>query len=105
MKVVIERTHTRGTSFDAINNDALSRAIKEQHKDFKIQSVFSDFLTDTQGRQFTFDISEVTGYCRRSFNRLQNGEIEKIVLVLVEDDLQHHKATNSGSIDAYRQHK
>lgn len=88
MILIIKRQHTKGTSYDHIHCDALVRAIKEQHPDIQIKSCYADFFTDKQGRQYTFDTTEQHGYCRRSFNKLQNGEIPEIRLTIVEDELQ-----------------
>ncbi len=94
MILVIKRLHTKGTSYDHINSDALIRAIKEQHPHIQIKACYADFFTDKEGRQYTFDTSEQHGYCRRSFNKLQNGEIPEIRLIIVEDELQqrHRRA-------------
>lgn len=95
-KLIIERKHTRGTSFDSIHDDALSRAVKEQYPDVQLKKVFCDFFEDKQGRQYTFDTTD-RGYNRRTFNCLQEGDITSIHLVIIEDELQQHhrKAVNN----------
>lgn len=84
MQLIIKKAHTIGTTFDSIHNDALTRAIKEQLPQVEIKSCYSDFFTDKDGGQYTFDTTEGTGYCRRSFNRLQKGEIKDIHLVITQ---------------------
>jgi hypothetical protein len=82
MVLVITKKHTIGTSYDSIRDCALSRAIKEKYPDMQVKSVFCDFFRDIEGNEYSFDTSEETGYCRRSFNKLKEGHRGDIVLTL-----------------------
>jgi hypothetical protein len=95
--LIIKKSHTTGTTFDAIYDDALTRAVKEQYPEIELKAVYCDFFQDAQGRQYTFNTSEMLGYCRRSFNALKEGRIKEIRLVIVEDELQqrHRKAVRN----------
>lgn len=100
MILIIKHKHTAGTSFDAIHDDALTRAMKEQHPEIELRKVFCDFFEDVKGRQYTFETDNFFGYSRRTFNALQNGTIKEIRLRIVEDELQHgHRRAVANLID------
>jgi hypothetical protein len=82
MHVTIQKKHTVGTLFDKWKDDALVRALREQHPEFPVRASLEDFVSDKNNNHYEFDNSEDTGYCRASFARLQRGEIKEIKLEL-----------------------
>lgn len=82
MRVIIQKKHTVGTLFDKWKDDALVRALKEQHPDFPVRASLEGFVSDKFNNHYEFDNSDATGYCRSSFTRLQRGEIKEIKLEL-----------------------
>jgi hypothetical protein len=78
MEVTIKRKQTRDTSFDNRKDDAMIRAIKEDHPEIKVKEVFDGHFFDQHGNEFSYDTSDDNGYSRKRFRELQQGNISEI---------------------------
>jgi hypothetical protein len=69
--VILKRNHTRNTTYDSHYDDALTRAIKQQHPDIKVKRVFEDYFIDEDRNRYTY----TDNYNRNSFRDLKDGQI------------------------------
>jgi len=82
MDVTIHRKHTVNTRFHSQRDDALARAVKEQHPGFNLKTVHDDFLYDQKLNRYDFNATDKLGYNQDSFIALQRGDIKEIKLTL-----------------------
>lgn len=85
MTVTIYPKHTIATTYDSLQNDALSKAIYEQCKELELIKVFEGYVVakaENKTVQFSFDITD-SGYNRLTFQALKEKKIPAIKLNLV----------------------